>query len=651
MLKYRPEIDGLRALAVIPVILFHAGFAFIPGGFVGVDIFFVISGFLIASILIKDIEKQQFSIVDFYERRARRILPALFLVTLLSVGGAFLLSMPSEFEDFGGALASTSVFSSNIYFYVEADYFDSSAEFKPLLHTWSLAVEEQFYIFFPPALYLMWRLGRRAVTAIFGVVFLVSLALSQWASVTHGTANFYLLPTRAWELMVGVFLALYLTKRPMPFTPAMQNLISAVGLAAIVAANVIYTEDTPFPSVYALLPTLGAGLIILSASERTLAYRLLSQRAVVFIGLISYSAYLWHQPLFAFARQSQIFEISTVEKLVIIALTLGLATLSWRFVEAPFRAKGGFSRKAIFTMSGIGLVLTALIGGAIYSANGFPKRSLVSGLDVQVDGYVYDNSLLQDASWMPLVTLSGASDYRVENNPFDHQDWFGADSDKPTWLIVGNSHSNDFYNILSSSKYAQSANIARFGAQIANIGPGSALFDTPNYQNADIVFVVSRYVVEDVANLERLSGLLVGDGKKVVIIRRQHEFPEYRGGSFNLADVTVQQAVRAGSDLSGEELAAQSNRAYFDHYMTAEPKTLDLEFDALVGSLTAASPQIMTLDRMDFECDRAAQTCYSMDADLQKYYFDYGHLTQTGASFFGNRISEMGWLDFLLPSE
>ena len=213
-MNYRAEIDGLRALAVLPVILFHAGFKWFSGGFVGVDVFFVISGYLITTIIISDLAEGKFSIVNFYERRARRILPALFFVMVVCLPFAILLLAPSDLKDFGQSLVSTATFSSNILFWWERGYFGTALELKPLLHTWSLAVEEQYYIIFPLFLTLSWKFGIRKITIFLMLIFLISLSLAHFTSI-YGifdriiTGSFYLIPTRAWELLLGVFIAIY----------------------------------------------------------------------------------------------------------------------------------------------------------------------------------------------------------------------------------------------------------------------------------------------------------------------------------------------------------------------------------------------------------------------------------------------------------
>jgi len=265
-IKYRREIDGLRALAVLSVILFHAGFEVLAGGFVGVDIFFVISGYLIATIIVTDLEDKKFSLLNFYERRARRILPALFLVMLVSIPFAWLWLIPSDLKDFSKSLIAVPLFVSNILFWRESGYFDAAAEFKPLLHTWSLAVEEQYYLVFPLLLIFLWRFKRGFVLFALIGIFVASLALSDWAVDAKPAAAFYSLFTRGWELLVGVLVALFLLIRK-DFEPSRKSAEfgSLVGLILIFYSIFTFNKLTPFPGLYALFPTIGASLVILFA--------------------------------------------------------------------------------------------------------------------------------------------------------------------------------------------------------------------------------------------------------------------------------------------------------------------------------------------------------------------------------------------------
>ncbi|HEY5950151.1 MAG TPA: acyltransferase family protein [Kofleriaceae bacterium] len=362
-MQYRREVDGLRAVAVLAVILFHAGLKTFSGGFVGVDVFFVISGYLITTIIVADRERGSFSLLRFYERRARRILPALFVVMAVCIPVAWLLLLPQDLKLFGRSVTAVSMFASNVLFWLESGYFDVDAGLKPLLHTWSLGVEEQFYVVFPLLVILVWRLGKRWLTAVLVIIACVSLTAAHHGATTHAAATFFLLPTRGWELLIGAVLSLYVSARGMPSRrQEVANAASVVGLLAIVYSVVRFDAATPFPSLYALVPTLGAALILLFATPDTLVGRVLASKPLVGVGLISYSAYLWHQPLVVFARHVVIGGTSQPVQTALSLSALPLAYVTWRFVEQPFRKSGRFGRNTIFALAIAGSMAFFAIG-------------------------------------------------------------------------------------------------------------------------------------------------------------------------------------------------------------------------------------------------------------------------------------------------
>lgn len=378
-MKYRAEIDGLRAVAVLPVILFHAGYSSFSGGFVGVDVFFVISGYLITTIILTELERDTFSLSRFYERRARRILPALFLVLFASVICAWFWLLPSDMWDFSLSLMAVSTFTSNILFLRQTGYWGVVNELKPLLHTWSLAVEEQYYILFPLFMMFMWRFRKRWIFGSFILIAVTSLLFSQWQAYNDPSANFFLLPTRGWEIAIGAIIAFFFLYQQQAIEAlrshqTIAELMSFVGLILIGYAIFAFDETVPFPSFYTLIPTVGTGLIILFSSPKVLSGKLLGIKPLVSIGLISYSAYLWHQPLFAFARHRSLTEPSALLFATLAVISLLLAYLSWKYVESPFRAKGKIGRKAIFRFSEIGLIMFVAVGMAGYKTNGFMNR-------------------------------------------------------------------------------------------------------------------------------------------------------------------------------------------------------------------------------------------------------------------------------------
>jgi peptidoglycan/LPS O-acetylase OafA/YrhL len=361
-MNYRREIDGLRALAILPVILFHAGFELFSGGFVGVDVFLVISGYLITTIILAELEQEKFSIVNFYDRRARRILPALFLVMLVCIPFAWVLLTPADLNSFAKSLIAVLLFVSNIFFWRDGGYFETAAELKPLLHTWSLAVEEQFYFLFPLLLMFLGKLGKRWILATLIFVFLASFTLAQWGADAKPDASFYLLPTRGWELLIGSFAAFYLSRvNRKELSKGLSDVLGWLGVTLILFAVFAFSKATPFPSLYALVPTLGSVLIILFATQQTTVGKFVGNNLFVGVGLISYSAYLWHQPVLAFARHWS-KGLDQLLTLLIVTLVFLISYFSWRFIEQPFRSKARFNRKFIFTVSLLSGLILIFIG-------------------------------------------------------------------------------------------------------------------------------------------------------------------------------------------------------------------------------------------------------------------------------------------------
>jgi len=375
-LKYRSDIDGLRAVAVLGVVLFHADLGF-PGGYVGVDVFFVISGFLITSLLLKDLRAGSFSLLDFWERRARRILPALTVLVVAVLGAGWFLLLPRDYETLAKQIIALSLFSSNIKFWLESGYFDIVAEEKPLLHTWSLSLEEQFYLLIPLLLMILFRWRKeRWVMPVLAVGSVASFVLSIYGSHQFPTPTFYLLPTRAWELAAGALLAY----APSPRSRKARAVAGWIGLACIVIPYFLYTPGLRFPGLSALPPVAGAALLIWaglrSGDEKLpLPSRVLAFRPLVWIGLLSYSLYLWHWPLFAFQKYLGFHSTSWGIQLGLVSVSFLLAWLSLRFVERPFRSKGFVrDRSAVFMISAGVISMAMLVSISIWINRGAEIR-------------------------------------------------------------------------------------------------------------------------------------------------------------------------------------------------------------------------------------------------------------------------------------
>ena len=342
-LSYRAEIDGLRAIAVLSVIFYHAQFIlfgrdWFEGGYIGVDIFFVISGYLITRIILAELQEEGgFSFLNFYQRRARRILPMLFVVIIVSVPFAWHKLWLSDFVEYAESLLASLFFGSNLFFYFNATgYATDSALLKPFLHTWSLGVEEQFYLIFPILAIAAYRYCRKYFLAILVFSCLLSLLFAELMQARDQTLNFYILLSRFWELAIGSVLAYVELNRKVLQNNAFRSLLPTLGLLLITYSVLVFDDKTPHPSLYTLIPVLGVALIIGFASEDDWVGRLLGRKLFVWIGLISYSAYLWHFPIFALSRHTPV-DHSNLEKLEWVLLALILSAISYVLIEKPFR--------------------------------------------------------------------------------------------------------------------------------------------------------------------------------------------------------------------------------------------------------------------------------------------------------------------------
>jgi len=455
-LNYRPDIDGLRAVAVLSVLAFHLEWSRVPGGFVGVDVFFVISGYLISSIIFSEIAAERFSVIAFYERRIRRILPALFAMLAVSSLFAWLYLLPNELVNFSKSMLAATTSASNFYFWGHSGYFDLPIT-QPLLHTWSLAVEEQFYLTFPLFLLLVrWLAPRRLKLSVLLAFFVSFLASIYVVARTRETA-FYMPYTRAWELLLGTILSLKMA--PVLRSAWLRNVVAALGIALIIYSDLKLTQDSLFPGLGALAPCLGSAFLIWAGEGgSTLVGTALSLRPVVFIGLISYSLYLWHWPIIVLRQMGVLAGVGAIGKfnqllasahrfdmLFETALSILIATLSWRFVERPFRSgKLKMSGKPLFaSAAAVALVLVTFAGCCVF-ANGFKGRFPEKA--VQVASVLNTE---QDAGFMRLGVCFITTEEHFEK--YDAQKCLHMDLKKPNYLLLGDSHSAMLWDALASS--------------------------------------------------------------------------------------------------------------------------------------------------------------------------------------------------------
>ncbi len=441
MLSYRKDIDGLRAVAVLAVLGFHISDKFVPGGFVGVDVFFVISGYLITRIIWKGLEANTFSFSTFYAKRIKRLFPALFVVLLACSVVVFFSGLPAESYTFGKGVISSIFYFSNHFFLSISDYFDASLVHNPLLHTWSLSVEEQFYIFFPGLLFLVFKAGRYRGIFWLGLLLTGSFGLSQYLIGVNESFAFFLAPSRFWEFLLGSLVALMPIKRLFPRLG--MEVLGWLGMSMVLFSIVTFSEATAFPGINALLPALGTALVIFSGQQPGLFLsKILSTQVARFFGKISYSLYLWHWPLIVFYKLEIDPEPSDMEKLFLIFVSVVLGYLSWRYIEETTRKIDiGTYKKSIYWSGVASTCLITCIALVFVLTEGRKHRFSNEEL-VYIDYLNYDASQQFRTGSCFLTSKFDAVTY------FDAEHCVRMDTEKTNVLLLGDSHAAQYVEAL-----------------------------------------------------------------------------------------------------------------------------------------------------------------------------------------------------------
>ena len=643
-MKHRSEIDGLRTLAVIPVVIYHlkipfgSGY-FLPGGFLGVDIFFVISGFLITKLILEEIHQTgQFSITNFYARRARRILPALILVILASISVSVFILMPSELHRFSTSVIASLGFASNIYWYFTlGEYGAQSGLLQPLLHTWSLAIEEQFYIFFPLLLMLIkpnkWPLRTFWILlALFVLSFFIAEMTTSW----NKQFSFYSPASRAWELLTGALLATATTCFPDKLIPGekLARLLPKLSLVVLVVSmGTIDFGSSDHPGLVTIPCVLATATIIWCARPGEWVTDMLSTGAMTYIGRLSYSIYLWHFPIFAFGRLLSIENPTPVDMLVWTALTMACSMAGYYLVERPFRVA---TRTPVFVASLSSGFAAIGIFVLIATTTDFLSRNRMTDLAAIYGVNSFDNELLRDRSWQWLDELAGDNEsigawnaHQPSINEREHL-WFDDPTSKKI-LIVGNSHSKDLFNALySHSRDFSQMEFARFG--LANWFPEDQeqqLFASPNFEAADVIMISTRYSLKFESKLVDFINRVMAQGKRVVIVGNTPEFVS--PGALPIFDWYIRR-----SDGSGN--LDQMNSIAFNS-ISGSVRDIDDMLLRIAGRLG-----ITYLSRHDLVCSDQQRSCNLITSERRKTMYDYGHWTLEGAEFFGRRAAQTNWL-------
>jgi peptidoglycan/LPS O-acetylase OafA/YrhL len=629
----RRDIDGLRALAVIPVVLFHFGFSTFSGGFVGVDVFFVISGFLITGILFREISAQRFSFVDFWARRARRIIPALSVVLVATLALGWLLLTAKDFSELGRTVRYQALFISNILFMRQDGYFEPASDLKPLLHTWSLAVEEQYYIFFPLLMVVLMRYVRHWRWVLFAVL-LVSFGLNVAYIDRKPDFVFFSLPTRAWELLCGAMLAVLPASKQV-VRPWLYQLAGAAGLAAVLVAVFTFDEATRFPGWAALLPVLGTTALIWSGAQgSTWVAQVLSTKALVWIGLLSYSFYLWHWPVYVYANAISIDGIQAWEAAGWILLALGLAWLSLRFVELPFREKRLLAaRKPVLAAGLLAMVALAVTGSVVRSADGFPQRLTGKALE-------YAQAREWKAGQMECMLVTS-------DKNLDKACLIGGNNGGPaTQLFWGDSHAAALLPAIED-------NAAREGHPVWLYSMSACppiLSDEPRQRCRDFnertMEQVRRLQIKDVVLASNWSLYVYGreDGDKKVLLNPRDNTPEAeaRMAAALKARVAAIRAAgaqvwlfkevplqRKGTISRLTSLARVGRSAEGLGRPLQEHLARQRFLSALFDSMSAADPGVHVIDPTPLMC--VGQVC-SIEVNGHSQYKDEDHLSDIGST-------------------
>ncbi len=630
-LTYRPEIDGLRAVAVIAVILYHARITildqnFFQGGFIGVDIFLVISGYLITSLILKELNTTgNFSFLYFYQRRARRILPALFFIMLASLPLAWVYLLPTDYVDFSKSILYSIGFSSNFYFHFTGlEYGALEGLLKPFLHTWSLSVEEQYYIVFPVLLLIIYKLFKKNLLILMLIALVISFFIASWTSVKFPSASFYFLHTRMWELLAGSILA-YLeikNQRRWFFSNKLINrILTILGIILIGHAIVFYNDDTLHPSAYTLTPIIGVCLIIWFAHKDEIITKIFSSKIFVGTGLISYSLYLWHYPVFALFRYS-LASGSLLKKILIIIFIILASIFTFFFVERPFRNRKKISVQLLLKFLFILVVPLILVNIYVIKNNGFDNR------------YVFDKINLDNGFYLK---------ERQKYNSKEKISSFEVNKKKKI-LIIGNSHGQDTFNIFKlNEELFTEYQFSRIGVEIFCLE--SFLIDKTfcnekvdqthlnNFANSDVIVLSTRWRDLDKEKLEKILINLKKSDKKIILTTAAPEFKTF--GRFTMID----KFILSNGRLPNENEIIKYKKKYYNSYINNKSINSTNKFLKLL----AMKNNVRILDKELYLCNHEEKICEIFTNNGEKINFDRDHYTIAGAKYLGNKIYKNDW--------
>ena len=628
-LNYRPEIDCLRAIAVCAVIIYHAkiyilGNLFLPGGFLGVDIFFVISGYLISSLIFQELEKnKKFSFFNFYERRARRILPALIFVILVCLPFSWIFILPTSFIDFAESILFTLGFGSNFYFYFTGlEYGAESGLLKPLLHTWSLAVEEQFYLIFPLIFFFIFKFFYNFKSILIFILILFSLIFAVYFSNINPSLNFYLIFSRIWEILIGTMIYFLEKSKLKQVSNFQSNLFVSVALLAILISFSIIDSSQGHPNLKSVIPILSVGIIIFFSKKETIVVKFLSNKIFTSIGLISYSLYLWHYPIFAFSRVG--YFIYNIYDEILVALTvLILSIVTYFFIEKPFRNKKIITFKYFILTILITFTIIVSFAVTVIASKGFESRNPLYG-KFNLDNLKYSQEVR--------IFKYETSIPKFIDNP-----------SRKKILIFGNSHGRDFFNIFVSNKELfNQYQFSMLDGQIHCLTEimNKKLCDKTLTKKLYNIFLEAEYFVisqnwadKDLEKIEEVVKLLKKYNKKIIITSQHPEF--YFKNSRTIIDEFYFKNKRLPSLIEEEKLEIKKYNS--EAKRTKNNNQFLKEFTKLNN--------IKFLDKKDYLCKLGKKRCHVLTDDDDKIHLDSAHTTLSGAKFFGKKIYSINWFN------
>ena len=627
-LTYRPEIDALRAIAVTGVLIYHAKVHFFnsllfQGGYYGVDIFFIISGYLITGIIIKETdENSKFSFQNFYLRRARRILPALFFVIIISLPLAWYSLMPFALIEYSKSIIYSISFLSNFFFYVTGlEYGAVSGLLKPLLHTWSLSVEEQFYIFFPILLIILVKFFKKEIFNPILIITFASLIFAQYFYVINQNLNFYFLPSRVWELLFGSLIFIYQKNKTIEISNLLSDILCVLGLIFIlISFNIIY-EINPSPSIKTLIPIIGSALIILFAKKEAVITKLLSNKSITSIGLISYSLYLFHYPIFAFVRSNRLAQ-GAFDYSIVAIIILGLSVFSYFFIEKPFRDKKKFSNSSFLKIIFSTISVIFVFSIVIIKNDGFQKRfPSTENFSTDYQKYLKEIRELK---------------YELGNPKFKNEN-------KKNILIVGNSHGRDTFNALYLNRNLfDKFEFSILDTQInclEDVFKEFLLCDRKmnNLEKkllleSEIILISTSFRPIDLNKLEIIIDNLKKKKKRIVL------FSQKPGFYFKNYLTLIDEFFLEFKKLPDQEEKKSLEKKYF---LTMSDKFNETN---LRLKLIANKKNIILFKKEKLFCDNSNKRCEFLTKNNRKIFYDSYHYTTEGAKYLGKKIFQLDWL-------